>query len=179
MANVFDVADFFIQIANQSEDDQMTNLKLNKLLYYAQGVYLARTGRPLFDENIEAWTFGPVIPNIYRKYKVCGRNPIASSDDIVDRSHFTSEELETLLDVMREFGQYTGTALVTMTHRAGTPWSDTNSAGKTVINKNLIKAYFLAHPVPKFTETISVPKVHALPSEWYNAEEDAEWEAYL
>ena len=97
MANVFDVADFFIQIANQSEDDQMTNLKLNKLLYYAQGVYLARTGRPLFDENIEAWTFGPVIPNIYRKYKVCGRNPIASSDDIVDRSHLKNLKLYLML----------------------------------------------------------------------------------
>lgn len=40
MATVFDVADFFIDIANMSEDDQMTNLKLNKLLYYAQGVSL-------------------------------------------------------------------------------------------------------------------------------------------
>ena len=48
MATVFDVADFFIDIANMSEDDQMTNLKLNKLLYYAQGVFLARTGKPLF-----------------------------------------------------------------------------------------------------------------------------------
>ncbi len=43
MADVFDAADFFIQIANQSEDDQMTNLKLNKLLYYTQGAFLART----------------------------------------------------------------------------------------------------------------------------------------
>ena len=39
MANVFDVANLFIQIANQSEDDSITNLKLNKLLYYAQGTF--------------------------------------------------------------------------------------------------------------------------------------------
>ncbi len=59
MANVFDVADFFIQMTNHSEDDQITNLKLNKLLYYAQGAFLARTGKPLFENNMEAWTYGP------------------------------------------------------------------------------------------------------------------------
>ena len=69
MATVFDVADFFIDIANMSEDDQMTNLKLNKLLYYAQGVFLARTGKPLFDDDIEAWDLGPVVSCIYQKYK--------------------------------------------------------------------------------------------------------------
>lgn len=44
MANVFDVAEFFVQIANQSEDDQMTNLKLNKLLYYTQESVLPEQG---------------------------------------------------------------------------------------------------------------------------------------
>ena len=54
MANVYDVADFFIDVCNNSTDDQITNLKLNKLLYYAQGCHLARTGKPLFDDKIEA-----------------------------------------------------------------------------------------------------------------------------
>ena len=67
MANVFDVADFFVQLANQSEDDQITNLKLNKLLYYAQGAFLARTGHPLFHNTMEAWPLGPVIPDVYHK----------------------------------------------------------------------------------------------------------------
>ncbi len=43
MANVFDIANFFIDIAIKTEDDFVTNLKLNKLIYYAQGAYLART----------------------------------------------------------------------------------------------------------------------------------------
>ena len=85
MADVFDVAEFFIQVANQSEDDQMTNLKLNKLLYYAQGAYLARTGKPLFENRIEAWDLGPVVPEVYHKYKVCGKNPIASEGDSVNQ----------------------------------------------------------------------------------------------
>ena len=50
MATVFDVADFFIDIANKNNDDSMSNMKLYKLLYFSQGVYLARTGRYLFDD---------------------------------------------------------------------------------------------------------------------------------
>ena len=115
MANVFDVANLFIQIANQSEDDSITNLKLNKLLYYAQGTFLARTGKPLFSNQIEAWTFGPVVPEIYQKYKVCSNTPIPTCDEI-DPSVFSEDEFDTLLDVIREYGKYTGGTLVNMTH---------------------------------------------------------------
>lgn len=177
MANVFDVAEFFVRVANQSEDDQMTNLKVNKLLYYAQGAFLARTGRTLFDASIEAWPLGPVVAEVYRRYKVCGRNPIESDED-VDRSCFTDEEFDVLLDVMREFGQYTGSALVSLTHRAGTPWSKAVESGSSLLDQTDIQAYFIANPVPRFEDKISTPQVTALPSDWYDPEEDAEWEAY-
>ena len=178
MANVFDVADFFIRIANQSEDDQMTNLKLNKLLYYAQGVFLARTGRPLFDNQIEAWPLGPVVADVYHKFKVCGKNPISSDED-ADRSVFTEEEFEALLDVMREYGQYTGSVLVSFTHRSGTPWSNTRDKGEKVLDCGEIKDYFIAHPVPHLEEKINIPQMEVLPADWYDPAEDTEWEAYL
>ncbi len=179
MADVFDVADFFIQLANQSEDDQMTNLKLNKLLYYAQGTFLARTGKNLFDRNIEAWTLGPVVPEVYHKYKVCGKNPISSPEHEIDRSRFSDEEFETLLDVMREFGKYTGSALVSLTHMQGAPWSNAIASGCTTLDSADIKDYFIQHPVPYFKDQIKAPLVNVLPSEWYDPNEDAEWEAYL
>lgn len=178
MADVFDVAEFFIRVANQREDDQMTNLKLNKLLYYAQGVFLARTGVPLFSDSIEAWPFGPVVADVYHRYKECGRNPIQSNGDI-DRSRFKEDEFETLLDVMRELGQYTGASLVSLTHRAGTPWSNAINAGLQVLPREDIRRFFVENPVPRLTDKISVPQVNALPSEWYDSGEDAEWEAYL
>lgn len=178
MVNVFDAAEFFVRVANQSEDDQMTNLKVNKLLYYAQGTVLARTGKPLFSNDIEAWTFGPVIPEVYHRYKVCGRNPIESDED-VDRSCFTEDEFEALLDVMREFGQYTGSALVSLTHQAGTPWSNAFSSNQQIVNREEIQTYFTAHPVPRLKDKISVPQVSALPSDWYDPDEDKNWEAYL
>lgn len=180
MASVYDVADFFIDVCNNSTDDQITNLKLNKLMYYAQGCHLARTGKPLFDDRIEAWPLGPVTPTIYQKYKVCGRNPIQSIDEKYSSSVFSPEELDTLTDVMREFGKYTGSELVNMTHKAETPWSSTFALNESEITRAAMKTYFAEHPVPHANTLFErIPAVDKLPSDWYDPEEDAEWEAYL
>lgn len=179
MANLFDVADFFIQIANQSEDDQMTNLKLNKLLYFAQGAYLARTGHPLFDTVFEAWQYGPVVPEIYNKYKSCGKMPIQANDKDFDKSNFSDEEFETLMDTMREFGKYTGSMLVSLTHKPDTPWSKAREYRLSIISNTDMKEYFTDNPVPYIGDKINAPKVNKLPSDWYDPEEDSEWEAYL
>jgi uncharacterized phage-associated protein len=63
-----ELAKYIIWFANQS-GELITNLKLQKLLYYAQGWHLAHYGEHLFDDKFEAWVHGPVIPSIYRKYK--------------------------------------------------------------------------------------------------------------
>ena len=83
MANVHDVAQFFIGLANEQanneQGDMMTNLRLQKLLYFAQGWHLARYGKPLFDDDIEAWQYGPVVPSVYNAYKQYGRGGIAGA----------------------------------------------------------------------------------------------------
>ncbi|MDR1297685.1 MAG: DUF4065 domain-containing protein [Deltaproteobacteria bacterium] len=93
---VFDVADYFI-VRRQSDCQSSfnhfdhvghgptTNLKLQKLVYYAQGFNLAALGCPLFDEEPEAWDHGPVSPDPYEKYGHFRRNPVAS-DKTVGRS---------------------------------------------------------------------------------------------
>lgn len=179
MANVFDVANFFIQVANQNEDDQMTNLKLNKLLYFVQGAFLARTGTPLFSSDIEAWDLGPVVPEVYRRYKVCGRMPIQSDSADFNPAAFREDELEVLMDVMREYGQYTGAKLVDLTHMPDTPWSKTREENNVTIPQAEITAYFRLHPVPYLKDRIDTPKVTSLPFDWYDPDEDAEWEGYL
>lgn len=180
MAAAETAAKFFIMLANQRDDDFITNLKLNKLLYYAQGAYLARTGRPLFNEQIEAWAYGPVVPSIYRKYKVCGKNPIPFvEEDSVKTRDFTEEELDALLDAAREFGRYTGNALVGMTHEPGTPWSAVYDGSRAAIPEDLIYDYFTANPVPKFQAGNRSERVSELPKDWYDPAEDAEWEGYL
>lgn len=63
----FDIAKHFIRFANE-EGSFISNLKLQKLVYYAQAWHLAIHGTPLFEEDFEAWVHGPVIPSLYQKY---------------------------------------------------------------------------------------------------------------
>ncbi len=179
MATVFDIANFFIDLANKTDDDYITNLKLNKLLYYAQGVSLARRDKTLFEEDIEAWKYGPVIPSIYKKYKDLGKMPIQETDANYTPEVFTAQEIGILLDVMREFGIFTGGKLVSLTHAPDTPWSKSFSNNERIISNKDIKSYFINHPVKEFCLKKDIPLVKELPKEWYDPNEDSIWEAYL
>jgi uncharacterized phage-associated protein len=144
MANVYDVADFFIELANQDEEGEITNLKLQKLLFFAQSHFLAATGKPLFDNPIKAWDLGPVVPEVYEKYKSFERSPILSGRTAPQRTNipelFSDEEYAILLDVAREYCKYTAAYLVKKTHEAGTPWAETTR--NAVIDNGLIARYF-------------------------------------
>lgn len=93
----------------QHEDELLTHLKLQKLLYYAQGVFLAYTGgNSLFDENIMAWEHGPVVPEVYTQYKPYGKTGIdfeATDDDLetlrkVDQNECAQKYLKWSLIIM-------------------------------------------------------------------------------
>ena len=153
MAKVQDVAKFFIGLANeqaeQNQGDLMTNLRLQKLLYFAQGWYLARYGKPLFSDEIEAWTYGPVVPEVYQTYKAKGKDGIEGA--LPDAGAFTEDEFSLLLDVVREYDTFATSSLVSMTHKPGSPWSCVKGHG--VIPKNMIRDYFRAEqPMPSFSE---------------------------
>jgi len=178
MANAYDVANFFIDVICSNEDDHITNLKLNKLMYFAQGSYLARTKELLFDSKIEAWSFGPVVSCIYHKYKVCGKAPIETIDDDYDFESFSQPEKTVLLDVMREYGRYTGSALVNMTHAPDTPWSKAMARGDNEISVVDIQSFFTENPTPEFSIK-DIPVVKQLPTDWHDVDEDSEWEDYL
>ena len=65
MISCQDVANYFLSLCDEDAGDLISNLKLQKLVYYAQGFHLAISGEPLFDEKIMAWEHGPVIPQLY------------------------------------------------------------------------------------------------------------------
>ena len=73
------IADYFIAFAN-STGDLVTNLKLQKLVYYAQAWHLALYGRALFAEEFQAWVHGPVLPSLYSRYREFQWNPIRRDD---------------------------------------------------------------------------------------------------
>lgn len=125
MANVVAVANLFLHLAEeqakQEAGDLMTDLKLQKMLYFAQCWHLARHGEPLFHSRIEAWEHGPVVPAVYSEYKKYGNNPIHA--DSVDYSAFTYCEQDTVMDVFSYYGRYSASGLRELSHEAGTPWS--------------------------------------------------------
>lgn len=111
------IADYFIHVANET-GSFISNLKLQKLVYYAQAWHLAVYNAPLFDEDFEAWVHGPVIPTLYQKYKQFGWKPI---DKQVEQPNFSKEVQELLDEVADEYFGCDAFELELMTHQED-PW---------------------------------------------------------
>ncbi len=133
-----DVAQYFINHSYDGQLDDVTNLKLQKLLYYAQGYSLALLDRPLFDEEIEHWEHGTVIPCVYRQYKQYGNQIIPNSPHF-DMSIFSTNTKKILDMVCYRYAKYSAWKLRNMTHNE-TPWLETNP--NQVISKQCIKDFF-------------------------------------
>ena len=168
-----DIANMYIRLANDIQDNSIDNLKINKMLYYAQGWALVRLGRPLFDESIQAWDYGPVIPEVYHAFKCCGKLSIKEPIDVFDESRLNSEELELLVDVYTAYGRYTGWALKEMTHEKGSPWDMVYQKGKNIIIENeIIKKYFEKQSLDTFDpDLIKLPEITEIPLSWDSRED--------
>ena len=143
MASAYDVADFFVDLAKYDENETITNMRINKLLYFSQAWHMVRHNKPLFDEDFEAWDYGPVVPCVYQKYKDNGKNNISSISNNYTSDIFTDEEMDTLLDVAKYYKQFSTTNLVEKTHKRGTPWDFVYQKGKSnLIDKMTICEYF-------------------------------------
>lgn len=136
------IADYFLTLVDDEAGDSLSNLKLQKLMYYAQGFHLALLGEPLFDEPIEAWEHGPVVPSLYHKFKQYGAGPIPPSGNGIDAAAYSGELRELLDEVFQVYGQYSASKLRNMTH-AEPPWVEAhNISASTVISHDSMKSYF-------------------------------------
>lgn len=138
MADVRDVAKYLLHIAAVDEDS-LTNMKLQKLLYYCQGFYLAIYDKPLFAAKIEKWTHGPVCPVVYQEYKKHKANIIPGPADSFNRSRLSSEEREVIKQVYSTYGQFSAWRLRDLTHKEA-PWVETPDSGE--ISTTFLKEFF-------------------------------------
>lgn len=122
----------------EGDSEYISNLKLQKLLYYAQGTYCAMTGKELFSDPIVAWRHGPVIESVYHEYKSNGSSGI-EFNDAFDFSCIDVETENILEEVYDYFGQYSAWKLRNMTHEED-PWKNTALNG--IIPIGSIKEYF-------------------------------------
>jgi uncharacterized phage-associated protein len=136
------VAEYFLWRAQQ-EGRALTPMQVLKLVYIAHGWLLGLNARPLVNEEIEAWQYGPVIPSLYHAYKQCGAGFIRDFSGSGDEG-FEYLELAIMDQVWNGYGHRSGISLSTLTHEPGTPWSLTvkDSGLGAVISNDLIEDYY-------------------------------------
>lgn len=154
--SVLAVANEFISRGDVAKNPP-TQMQLQKLCYLAHGFCLALLGSPLTKEEIQAWNYGPVYPDLYDSLKKYGTSPVL---DLIHRNNWAvmdsvkgevvQEDLEVretrLVDkVWETYGSFDGFQLSALTHKEGTPWSKVYRPGRKhlVIPNELIKEYFV------------------------------------
>lgn len=140
------IANYFIKKASDEGED-MTLMKLSKLVYIAHGWSLAIYDSPLVSEPVQAWKFGPVIESLYHQFKKYGNRPIDMMA-IAERIPDKDTETKSLLDKVWELNKnHTAYQLSNWTHIKGSPWDQvwkkTEGARDQVIPNELIRKYFL------------------------------------
>lgn len=136
------VAEYFLSLVDEEAGDALSNLKLQKLVYYAQGFSLALTGKPLFNETIEAWQHGPVVPSLYRSLKKHGSEPIPSPENGINLENYPVDVTELLDEVYSVYGQFSASKLRNMTHQEP-PWTEAMGFGAShPINHQTMREYF-------------------------------------
>ena len=133
----------FLNNQDVSRTRQITPLKLQKLLYYAQGSHLALHGRPLFEEQIEAWQHGPVVREVYIAHKNSGEILLSKENASTEcTKKFSISEERLLHTVDAKYGRHSPWKLREMTHREA-PWFNAYKEGmKEVISIKSIQDFF-------------------------------------
>ena len=124
----------------EGQGELMSNMKLQKMLYYQQGFHLAVFGTPLFDEPIEAWMYGPVVPSVYEHYKKYGYNGIAPES--IEEIELEPQEQALFDEVYKVYTAYSAVGLMNMTHQE-TPWASTTTGVGNEIAKEKMRDFFL------------------------------------
>lgn len=156
--SAIDIANWFlwynkIQQLEQVDDNYdvyegLTHLKIQKLLYYAEGISLAVTNKSLFQDKIYAWPHGPVVKTVYEKLSTNGKNEITFDEKDFDRVKQINSDAELyniLQTVYENYAGYTAWQLREKTHVIGGPWQVTvdGKGMQKEIDKDLIKKYFI------------------------------------
>ena len=124
-----------------NEDRPITNLRLQKLLYFVQAKVLVETGEPCFEDEMEAWDYGPVVPAVYNEYSKYHSRPIETTDTIPLSDANVVKNIDEVIDYLGDTETF---ELVQITH-SQTPWIVARQRGRgAVISKESIKEFFEA-----------------------------------
>jgi len=144
MASVFDVAKYIL-----TNSCEMTAMKLQKLVYYAQAWHLVWDEEPLFSEAIEAWANGPVVRPLYEAHR--GKFKLSAADfaHLGNTRNLSKSQKETISGVLDFYGGKTAQWLSDLTHMED-PWKETRKEaglaegvrGSAVISHSSMHEYY-------------------------------------
>ena len=155
-------------IANCSDKMRLTNLSLNKLVYFGQVESLRMFGRPLFSDRVEAWEYGPVEPAVYRAFKGRGRSAICVPAASGDCPRVTDEEGAAIDSAVSKYGDLTAYDLVELSHRDGGAWKSKYAAGENVeITVGDIRSSRDFTSEPDFSRTL-LADIESVERDWSN-----------
>jgi uncharacterized phage-associated protein len=131
MYDARDVANFILETAD-ARGLPITNLALQKLLYFAHGWFFAIYGEPLVRNKFEAWQYGPVQRVLYNQFKVFGDKPIKGTraahldpetgQNVVRAPEIAVDHADLLRSILDKYGSYTASELVEESHAEDGPW---------------------------------------------------------
>lgn len=157
MNKAIDVARFIINCSNKKKY-YISNLRLQKILYFAQMEFILNNSL-CFEDEIQAWDYGPVVPNVYNEFKRFGASNIPQILTFFDKSEgilkikkidykesvINSSDRHLIEKVIDECSQYSTSQLVRITH-AQLPWIEAHNKGKnSVISVDSIKSFIKDH----------------------------------
>lgn len=140
MFNAIDIANYII---NKCIDlgRPITNLQLQKILYYVQGEFIKKTGgQELFDNEISAWQYGPVIPDVYFEFNIYSSSDINTKCDEIELEEYIKKIIDPVINQKSVLSAW---KLVEETHKES-PWIESYEIGeKNKISLEAMKKFFL------------------------------------
>lgn len=148
------VANTFLVRSREDGVADMTQLKVQKLVYCMHGWTLAVTGHPVVGERFEAWPHGPVLASLYSHFKEYRWHRITSLAEEIDprtgeeAALVISEDDQRFFDIFNRvwsrYRHYDGKQLSDMTHQPNTPWSYARQNGLQYLSDAMIREHFVA-----------------------------------
>lgn len=142
------IANGLLKVA-QDRGQTISNMKLQKLLYFAHGFWLASTGAPLIGEVPEAWQYGPVYPSVYHEFKECGGDAInrlateiSFATGLIEPVPFPDDQvMGYLASVYNSYGSQSAIQLSRLSHLPGSPWARVREESRGAFSADIPDSY--------------------------------------
>ncbi|SHK55803.1 Panacea domain-containing protein [Chryseobacterium polytrichastri] len=146
MYNSLDIANEFMKLAKE-EGFTIQPMKLLKLTYIAHGWYLGFNGKPLINDTIQAWKYGPVIPVLYNVIKRFGSGSVdPMTVELYKEKDLEKDDAEFVKLIWNNYKQFSGLELSTRTHLDNTPWKKVyDGVHNKPIPNDLIESYYKSY----------------------------------